>query len=46
MSTADLADRGGGKGKLVEVLHVYGDCLWGLCNDASSVPNSGALYCL
>jgi hypothetical protein len=42
MSTSDAVERAGGKGKFVEVVQAYGDCLWGGLGQRR-VPNEGYL---
>jgi translation initiation factor 2D len=40
LSGAEAAARGG-KGRLMEVAHVFGDCLWALTPPAAATPNAG-----
>ena len=40
LSGAEAAARGG-KGRLLEVSHVFGDCLWELTPPAAATPNAG-----
>jgi hypothetical protein len=35
------AQAAGGKGRLLTVLHVYGDCLWELAPPHAAAPNAG-----